>query len=192
MNSILRLRQDDFEVNSGTKGPVLCNGIKGLALVMFYSPMCEICKILLPQFKHLPQIINGCKFCILNINENKGILALSQQTIAPIEVVPYIVLYINGRPFLQYDDDATLERLVLFTQYSMKLVDSKKSFIEKGVKVDSEIPKYSIAKPYAEFKCEGDFCYLTYESAYKQKAPSGVSAPGGILEPSSDQFFRRS
>ena len=180
MNSILRLRTDDFTVSTGTKGPILCNGIKGLSLVMFYSPLCKICEDLLPKFKHLPQIINGCKFCILSINENQGIISLSRQTISPIEFVPYIIFYVNGRPFLQYDDDATLEKLVGFLQYSMKLVETKKSFIDKGARVDSEIPKYSIAKPYCEFKCDqAGFCYLTYSDAYKgAKAQDGAPTPG--------------
>jgi hypothetical protein len=170
MQSIISLRQDDFEPQTGTKGAILCNRIKGLSLCMFYSPMCKISEALLPKFKHLPQIINGCKFCVLNINENQGIISLSRQTIAPIEFVPYIIFYVNGRPFLQYDDDATMERLLAFVQYSMKLVESKKSFVDKGAKIESDIPKYSIAKPYAEFKCSDEgFCYLSYSDAYNKK-----------------------
>lgn len=172
MQALLRLRADDFELSQGQKGKILCNGIKGFALVMFYSPLCKVSEDLLPKFKHLPQIINGCKFCILNINENQSIIALSRESIAPIEFVPYIIFYVGGRPFLQYDDDPTLEKLVGFIQYVMKLVEGKKSFIDKGAKVESDIPKYSIARPYLDLqlKCDGDFCYLTQEQAYGKKA----------------------
>jgi thiol-disulfide isomerase/thioredoxin len=168
MQSVVRLRQDDFYIDEGTKGKVLCNGIKGISLVMFWSPGCNICTGLEPKFKRLPQIIAGCKFCLLNINENPNVISMARQTIAPIEFVPYIVLYANGRPFLQYDDTATLEKLVSFVQYSLKLLESKKSFIDKGSKIESDIPQYSIAKPYMDFKCdEAGFCYLNYQSAYK-------------------------
>jgi len=168
MNSVIKLQTNDHKIDQGTKGKILCNGIKGISLVMFYSPLCPISQTLLPEFRRLPQVINGCKFCILNINENQDIITLSEQTISPIEFVPYIIFYINGRPFLQYDDDATLTKLLAFVNYAMKLVESKQNFIEKGAKVDSDIPKYSIAKPYLEFKCdEKNFCYLAYSDAYK-------------------------
>jgi hypothetical protein len=159
---------------------------------MFYSPMCRISNELLPKFKHLPQVINGCKFCILNINENQGIISMSRQTIAPIEFVPYIIFYVNGRPFLQYDDDPTLEKMISFLQYSMKLVESKKSFIDRGVKVESDIPKYSIARPYADFKCDEAGCHLlTYSEAYKgAKAPAGAPSPN-LEQTTSAQYFQR-
>lgn len=166
MQALIRLRQDDFDVKQGTKGSILCVGIKGMALTMFWSPGCEICKGLLPIFQQLPQIVNGVKFCLLNINENQQVLRMAKQTIAPIEFVPYIVMYVNGKPFLQFDDEPTGDKLVQFIQYTMGLVETKKNFIEKGGKVESDIPAYSIAKPYLEFKCDDDRCYLAYKLAY--------------------------
>lgn len=166
MNSIIKLRSDDFNIEQGNKGSVLCNGIKGLSLCLFWSPECNICKILEPSYRKLPSIINNCRFCSINISDNKNVISLSRETIAPIEFVPYIVFYVNGRPFLQYDDEANIEKLLNFIVYATKLVESKKAFIDKGVKVESDIPPYSVAKPYADFKCEGDFCYLTYADAY--------------------------
>ena len=172
MNSLIRLRFDDCNIEQGNKGPILCNNIKGLSLVLYWSPGCKICKILEPQYRKLPQVINGCKICSMNINENQQIIKLSKETIAPIDFVPYIVFYVNGRPFLQYDDKADLNKIINFINYSMKLVESKKSFIDKGAKIDYDnktdnpIPPYSIARPYLDMKCEGDFCYLTYNEAY--------------------------
>ena len=99
MNSIIKLQTADFQVDSGTKGPILCTGIKGMTLIMFYSPNCEICKDLLPKFHRLPQAITGCNFCTLNINENRQIVAMSNQTISPIQFVPHILFYVSGRPF---------------------------------------------------------------------------------------------
>lgn len=195
MNSIIRLQTEDFHVDAGTKGPILCTGIKGMTLVMFFSPLCDICKDLFPKFQRLPQVITGCNFCTLNINENRQIIAMSKQTISPIQYVPHIVFFVNSRPFLQYDDDTTLEKLMNFVTYAMKLVESKKSFIDRGVKIESDIPKYSIAKPYHELKCEGDFCYLTFQDAYKgAKAQIGAAAPspGGVMEQSPPQYFQRS
>jgi hypothetical protein len=172
MNSIIRLRLDDFEIQKGTKGQLLCVGIKGISMVMFYSPLCKnICMPLLPQFNQLPNIISNVKFCTLNINEHVGIIPLSEHTISPIKFVPFIILYVDGRPFLQYDDQPVLSKMVDFVKYSLKLIESKRSFIDKGAKVDqAEIPKYTIGKPYLEFKCdENGLCLLTQNEAYKPR-----------------------
>ena len=169
MNSIINLRSDDFELQENKGSYTLSCSIKGLSLVLFWSPMCNICKELLPSFNRLPQVINGVLFCTLNINNNQQIIQMSQKTIAPIEYVPYIVFYVNGTPLLRYDDEISLERIIQFCQYSMKLVENKKMFIDKGAKVDSggAVPKYSLGIPYMDFKCnESGFCYLSEKQAY--------------------------
>lgn len=191
MNPIIRLRTEDFTIEQGSRGAILSTQIKGLSMAMFWSPGCQICTRLEPQFRSLPQIFKNVKFLLLNINENKNVIELSKQTIAPIEFVPYIVFYVNGRPFLQYDDELVFEKLLNFIKYTIKLVETKKSFVEKGGKFDSDIPKYTIAKPYAEFKCNDEgFCYLTYTDAYgKGGNTNAVSqSPGGYHNP--NQFGR--
>jgi thiol-disulfide isomerase/thioredoxin len=171
MNPIIKLRTEDFSIEQGSRGAVLATHIKGLSLAMFWSPGCPICVQLEPRYRTLPQMFKNIKFLMLNINENKNIIELSRQTIAPIEFVPYIVFYVNGRPFLQYDDELNFDKLVNFVRYSVKLVETKKTFVDKGAKIESDIPKYTIAKPYAEFKCNDEgFCYLTYSDAYGKKA----------------------
>lgn len=169
MNSIISLRADDFKLEQGQKGLIMTSGIKGISLVMFYSPLCKNCNELFPKFRHLPQVINNIRFCVLNINENRSIIELSRKSISPIEFVPYILLYVNGIPFSQYDDHPTLEKLIAFLNYSSKLIEAKKSFIDRKFKIESEIPKYSIAKPYIDFKCDENTgaCYLSYSEAYQ-------------------------
>jgi len=169
MNTVIKLCSDDFNVGQGAKGSILCTGIKGMSLVMFWSPGCKICTYLRPYFVKLPQIITGCKFGELNINENIPVIRMSKTTITSIENVPYIVFYVNGRPFLQYDDDADLNKIINFVQYTMKLVETKKQFIDKGARVESDVPKFTVGKGYFDFKCDDDkFCYLTAQQAYKQ------------------------
>lgn len=167
MNSLIRLVTQDFSMASGTKGPLLTVGIKGIVLILFWSPSCPLCTNLLPKFQHLPQIISGVKFCVLNINENQQVLAMAKQTIAPIEYVPYIVLYVNGKPFLQFDDEPSLEKLTNFVTYTMKLIESKKQFIDKGAKIESEIPAYCTNKPYLDLQCDDNVCYLTSHGGNK-------------------------
>lgn len=176
MQSLHYLTTDDFYIDQGSKGDyVLCNNIKGISLVMFHANpgRCDYCEELMPHFRRLPQIINGTKFCLLNVNQNRGVVEMSKRTKGPIKFVPYIALYVNGRPFLQYDDENTLEKLIEFVQYAMKLIQNKKTFIDKGGKIESDIPAFTIGIPY-NVACDEDkgICFLTYDEAYK-KGPQG-------------------
>lgn len=183
MQSVLRLRTEDFHIDAGSKGPLLCTNIKGLALILFWSPNCPICHKLWPEFQRLPQFINTVRFGALNINENQQIIPMAKSSIAPIEAVPYIVFYVNNRPFLQFDDQATIEKIIGFVQYTLRLVDNKKSFIDKGAKVSSDIPPYSIAKGYHDFKCDDNgFCYLTYNQAYGKNTAMTQMQPEGHVD----------
>jgi hypothetical protein len=203
MQGLLNLREDDFSLQNGSKGAVMCTGIAGLSLVMVWSPNSPGSVMLLPQYKQLPQIIPSCKFCVINLNENLRIIEMASKTVAPITDVPHIILYQDGRPCLQYDDDLTGEKLRDFVLYGKKLMESKKSFVNKGVKSEASIPGFSIASPYLEFSCKPDgFCYLQYDDAYKGKdstlsgmgpasgATHGMSG-GGVMNPTTNnQYFQ--
>lgn len=104
MSGILFLGGDDFCVRAGEKGNMLClTGWKGLTLVMFYSKECQFCHKLINKFKQLPTIVNGCKFAMCCINRHFDIVEKSKNTIAPIEFVPDVILYVDGAPYIRYD-----------------------------------------------------------------------------------------
>lgn len=104
MSGILFLGGDDFCVRAGEKGNMLClSGWKGLTLVMFYSKECQFCHKLINKFKQLPTIVNGCKFAMCCINRHFDIVEKSKNTIAPIEYVPDVILYVDGAPYIRYD-----------------------------------------------------------------------------------------
>ena len=88
MSGLLFLTSDDFQIQQKSKGNVLCHNIKGFSLILFYSTQCEYCKSLIPIFKELPGTIQGCNFGMLNVNRNKKIIQMSNQTIVPITYVP--------------------------------------------------------------------------------------------------------
>ena len=102
MSGLLFLTSDDFNVAKGTKGNILCNSIPGFSLILFYSNQCPHCGNLLPIFKRLPGTIGGCQFGMLNVSSNKLCVKMSKSTIVPIQYVPLLILYINGRPFIKY------------------------------------------------------------------------------------------
>lgn len=175
MNNLYHLTSQDFFLENGSKGKVLCMDSKGLFLVCFHAnpDRCVHCEETIPEFKKLPQRIGSCKFALVNLNANPDIVKMSKMTIAPIEYVPFIILYVNGRPFLKYEGDRTLPAFMEFLQEVIQKLQTKQSFIEnKNYKVESEIPPYTVGIPYSVV-CDEDkgVCYLKCDDAYGCKVP---------------------
>jgi thiol-disulfide isomerase/thioredoxin len=169
MSGLLFLGSQDFTVNKGTNGNILCHNIPGFSLILFYSTQCDHCKSLIPIFKQLPGSVGGCQFGMINVSSNKACVRMSKDTIAPISYVPYILLYIAGIPYMRYNgpyDGAELRRFVI--EVANK-VQEKQKFSEGTVIKDDKktIPSYSMGIPL----CGQDskVCYLPMEDAYPGK-----------------------
>ena len=162
---ILFLSSEDFEVQKGTNGNILCHNIPGFSLILFYSTHCVHCQTLIPIFKKLPGTINGCQFGMINVSTNRPVIEQSQNTVAPIKYVPYVVLYINGKPFMLYKGPHTENDIRSFVVEVANNVQKKQQFSKEKVKESpvGEIPAYTIGKPV----CGDDkVCYLDFTSAY--------------------------
>lgn len=169
MNSLIFLSEQDFSIQQGKKGYLLCNNIPEVSLVLFHSKQCPYCSDIFTIFQNLPRIVFGCKFAVLNISSNVNVARMSQQTIAPITHVPFIVLYVNGRPFMKYNGEKSLGAVAGFVNEVLSRIQSKKNFssntrVDHG---DAEIPEYSIGIPF-NLVCEGEQCYLTFSEAYSR------------------------
>ena len=165
MNGLLYLTTEEFKVGKGTKGPILCNTIRGYSLVLFYSTSCKYCHTLIPIFTELSAKLNGCKFGMLNVGINAQLIQMAKQTITPIQYVPYVVLYNNGRPFIEYKGAHTFESINNFVIDVCNQFKNKQQFANENIKHDGKaIPKYCLGIPL----CGPDdkVCYLTQEEAY--------------------------
>ncbi len=166
MSGLLFFTSEDFSLQKGTNGPIMCIGTPGFTLILFYSTQCTFCQKLIPIFKKLPGTIGGCQFGMINVSSNKLCIKMSKESIAPISYVPYIVLYIQGKPFMRYNgphDGAEIRRFIV--EVANK-VQSKQKFSKEQVKEDPKggLPLYSIGKPL----CGEDdgVCYLEFSDAY--------------------------
>ncbi len=176
---------DDFIIKENMKGKLLsfAEESKGLYLVLFYSKECPHCDKLLTEFKQLPNLINGCKFVMVNINKNPGLIEKSKMTISPITYVPDVILYVNGLPYIRYDGPSELELIKNFIlDIYQKL--QKTSFLNEGTTQqkqmpqqqntpsiqkppEEEIPSYCIGKPVCgNAKDAYGKCYLEFDNAY--------------------------
>jgi len=178
MSGLLFLTADDFTVENGTKGKILCNPIPSFSLVLFYSNQCKHCKTLVPIFKKLPGTIGGCQFGLLNVGTNMKVVQKSKGTVTEIQYVPLIILYINGKPFMRYAGKYNQAEIVQFVVSMSKRVQTKEAFVNKNnsLKPDPNItedprggiPAFSIGNP---LKGDGrfDVCYLEFQNAYSKQ-----------------------
>ncbi len=165
MSGLLFLTHEDFSLVPCPKGNLLCTNIKGFSLKLFYSTACEHCQTLIPIFKRLPGTINGCQFGIVNVSTNKPLIVMSRESIAPIEYVPYIVLYNNGRPYMRYNGPHVMSEIQRFVYEVASNLQNRTAFAPDVLKKEGKpIPEYCIAKP----KCDELVCYLQMDEAYVQ------------------------
>lgn len=168
MSGLHFLKSEDFQIQRGSKGPILCTTMQGFSLILFYSTQCSHCQSLIPIFKKLPGSIGGCQFGMINVSNNKQCVMMSRQTVAPITEVPYIVLYVQGKPYMRYrgpHDPAEIGRFII--EVSQK-IQNNQNFAkdDQRIKTNSKsgIPSYSIGHPL----CGPDdkVCYLEFNDAY--------------------------
>lgn len=170
MNSLLFLSEQDFSIQQGKKGRILCNNLPGVSLVLFFSKQCPHCTDVFPVFAALPHAIPGCQFAILNISMFPGVAQKAQQTIAPITHVPFIILYVNGRPFMKYNGQKSYEDISNFVNEVLQRIQSTRNFSSNQSQIrveDNDIPEYASGIPF-NMVCEGETCYLTFNEAYKK------------------------
>ena len=167
MNGLLFLMSEDFHIQKGTKGNILCHKIPGFSLLLFYSTKCIHCQELVPVFKKLPGTIDGCQFGMINVSQNKRCVLMSRETIASIDVVPYIILYCNGKPFMRYQgpyDSNEISRFVIEVTKAIKNKQKLSTEVVKQPKEGNKIPEYTIGKPL--YGQNSKICYLEFDGAY--------------------------
>ena len=168
MSGLNFLTSKDFFVSKGSKGNILCTKIPGISLILFYSTQCTYCHSLIPIFKKLPGSIGGCIFGIVNISNNKKCVEMSKNTIVPIEYVPMIIIYIDGKPYMEYKRDRNMSSIQNFVIEVGNDTLLKQNFTKGTVKeVENRIPEYTIGKPL--YGTDSDkVCYLEFDSAYNK------------------------
>jgi thioredoxin-like negative regulator of GroEL len=168
MSGLLFLTTDDFQLNQGIKGNIMCNSIQGFSLILFYSTQCQHCQSLIPIFKTLPGSVGGCQFGMINVSINKTCVLMSRQSIAPIKVVPYIILYVNGKPYMRYQGPHDAREIARFIVEVSQEIQSKKVYTkeDKHIKIDKKggIPAYTIGNPLCG--TDGNCTYLEFDIAY--------------------------
>jgi hypothetical protein len=106
---------------------------------------------------------------MINVSTQKNVVLLSRNTIAPITFVPYIIFYVNGKPFMKYNgphDSGEIKRFIIEVT---KNLQNKQKFYEDTTKKqekEKNIPEYTTGVPK---NCTDGVCYLEFDDAYQKK-----------------------
>jgi len=115
---------------------------------------------------------------------------MSRNTIAPIQVVPYMILYVNGKPYMRYkgpQDAKEIARFIVEVSQQARKNSKRNPKLQSKIKKDpgSGIPAYTIGKPL--FGENDDVCYLEFKKAYGHPSQSkprrlgtGIPAAAGM------------
>ncbi len=196
----LYLGEQDFYVDKGTKGNVICCTQKGVLFVMFQADpgVCQYCELAKPEFMQLPQIIGGAKFGLCNLSKCPNLVQLSYQTITPLNKVPLFILFVNGRPFMNYSGEKQIKHFAEFMQNVLQRL-SQQSGLQNisggaganGNNLESERTAYGIPYDFdyeevsstnVGINCENGVCYITSKDAYgstEGKHPMSNTQMGG-------------
>ena len=182
MSGLLFLSGEDFSIQQATNGgTLLCNSIRGISVLLFYSPKCEFCQKLIPIFKRLPGQIGGVQFGMANVGADPDIVRRSRDTISPIKYVPLIILHVNGRPFIRYDGGISEGEIKQFVyevgnkiqaQARERAQEDKKAGGKKS-SGHGDIPDYTIGIPLYGNKDDSNVTYLEFDEAYTLKHTPG-------------------
>jgi hypothetical protein len=170
MSQILFPTSKEFFLDKAPKGNVMCCTQKGIMFVLFHadSARCTYCEEIIPEFRKLPYSMAGIKFAMVNINKNKELVDMSSKTIAPITYVPYMILYVEGRPFTRYDGERKLQDILGFLNTVLNGLKNKRDFFEnKNFKLESDVPVYTTGSQMNVIcDTEKGVCYLSSKDAY--------------------------
>jgi hypothetical protein len=99
-SSIQFLNDSNFSVDSGG---TLHVSISGFSLILFYSTQCPHCKEMMEAVKRMPNIINGCSFGVINLDQNKGVIQKCAKSQLQLKYVPFLVFFASGVPYMVYN-----------------------------------------------------------------------------------------
>jgi len=97
------LTPNDFAIQNGEL--VKLND-QGYSFVFFLTNDCVYCADVKPAFNYLSKMIRGVNFAYMDVNQNNNKLPnMSLRTTSPIEYVPLLLLFANGRKIAQFFQD---------------------------------------------------------------------------------------
>lgn len=117
MSSVVELNQNHFYVN----GQNLCVNVPGVILIFFKSQGCQHCKQLEPIFLQFARSNSRISYGIIDLTYNKNVVNISRNTKTPIQTVPQLYLYFEGRPYARFKGNKNIQSLESFVTNALDM-----------------------------------------------------------------------
>ncbi|HMP31045.1 MAG TPA: thioredoxin family protein [Saprospiraceae bacterium] len=111
----------------GNKNKSLGINVDGNVLVYFKINGDPNCNVFDPVFSQLAAKENRAMLAILDIQQNSNVYRMSKETSTPLQAVPLLILYVNGRPHAKFN--------------GTKNLGSLQGFITKALSATAAAPK---------------------------------------------------
>lgn len=171
---MLYLQPRDFTVN---RDGDLTVALRDFALVFFMSDKSDRCRRLRPTFERVANSVSGCQFAYMDVNQNNvAIKELSEQSSTPIEYVPLMILYANGKQLARFPPGKSV------TPQDVKtwLVQATNRYAANAA------PSQSPSSSFGQYGREENNFRQFYGDAYRD-----TRAPGAPQSPVSRQEYSR-
>lgn len=159
MEGLIQLTDGQFSlVKEGNVNVMRCT-IPGIVFIMFKTTRCEYSKEVTPILNHLAKHDLRIKWGVANLTLYKNISMMSKSTTTIIKGVPTFILYVNGRPHINYKGKRNLEHIAEFVNKALSSIGNvgntrfvpQEQFIEpqrrEQRQEQSRFPKSSRAPP---------------------------------------------
>lgn len=123
MAGIQQLNTHNFMI-LGRQTKTLGTNIPGNMLVLFKMTNCQNCATFEPIFVELANSDRRVSYGIANISNNTEIVKMSRETSTPIAAVPFLILYINGRPHAKFNGTKSVSNLQTFITKALQNIGS--------------------------------------------------------------------
>ncbi len=108
--SLHQLTTQNFHL-VGRQRKTLNINLQGNVLVFFKMQGCVGCNAFEPVFYQLAGIEKRINYGMVDLTPNRNVINMSRQTNTPIQAVPSLIFYINGRPHAKYNGKKNIQAL---------------------------------------------------------------------------------
>lgn len=140
------LTPNDFTVQNGELVKI---NDQGYTFVFFFTNQCVWCNDVKPAFNYLSKIIRGINFAYMDVEQNNWqLLSMSQRTRNPIEYVPLLRLFANGRFIAEFKQDEDNPQNNIPKMQNFIIANTRRQQeASQPPEVESNIPPYTIGIP---------------------------------------------
>jgi len=147
-NSAAVERPETYDAEHLKSKQILKVRLLGPVLIFFYTNDCDFCKTAKPVFF---KISNTIPLAMVNLSLNLELVNVSKLSNLPLTFVPRLILFNDGNPIKEFNQEFTPENINHFISDSSNSAKHQEDSEDLGIPVSKNI------------------CYVDFESAYPTK-----------------------